>query len=130
LYPFIIGLIAGILSTAAMTMTEIPSWKKWGIYGVFEWHENYIIIKRLYLLFSNTIEKERQSYFKGAADLLPINGIPKLVIINENAAAHCRECLIKNPSRKLGNFLMIHTHASIFQFEEYKSLSNLTCEYF
>jgi hypothetical protein len=37
--------MAGILSTAAMTATEIPSWKRWGIYGVFEWHENYIITK-------------------------------------------------------------------------------------
>jgi hypothetical protein len=74
LYPFIIGLIAGILSTAAMTITEIPSWKKWGIYGVFEWHENYIITKRLYLLFSNTIEKERQSYFKGIFFFHFLNG--------------------------------------------------------
>jgi hypothetical protein len=74
LYPFIIGLIAGILSTAAMTITEIPSWKKWGIYGVFEWHENYIITKCLYLLFSNTIEKERQSYFKGIFFFHFLNG--------------------------------------------------------
>jgi len=74
LYPFIIGLIAGILSTAAMTITEIPSWKKWGIYGVFEWHENYIITKRLYLLFPNTIEKERQSYFKGIFFFHFLNG--------------------------------------------------------
>ena len=74
MYPFIIGLIAGILSTAAMTITEIPSWKKWGIYGVFEWHENYIITKRLYLLFSNTIEKKRQSYFKGIFFFHFLNG--------------------------------------------------------
>jgi hypothetical protein len=67
-------LIAGILSTAAMTITEIPSWKKWGIYGVFEWHENYIITKRLYLLFPNTIEKERQSYFKGIFFFHFLNG--------------------------------------------------------
>jgi hypothetical protein len=74
LYPFIIGLIAGILSTAAMTITEIPSWKKWGIYGVFEWHENYIITKRLYLLFAHTIEKERQSYFRGIFFFHFLNG--------------------------------------------------------
>jgi hypothetical protein len=69
-----IGLIGGILSTAAMTITEIPSWKKWGIYGVFEWHENYIITKRLYFRFSNTIEKERQSYFKGIFFFHFLNG--------------------------------------------------------
>jgi len=28
---FIIGLVAGILSTAVMTITEMSSWKRWGI---------------------------------------------------------------------------------------------------
>jgi hypothetical protein len=72
LYLFIIGLIGGILSTAAMTITEIPSWKRWGIYGVFEWHENYIITKRLSLRFSSTIERE--SYFKGIFFFHFLNG--------------------------------------------------------
>jgi hypothetical protein len=43
----IYGLIAGLLSTAGMTLAEIPSWKKWGLYGVFEWHENQVITKRM-----------------------------------------------------------------------------------
>jgi hypothetical protein len=30
-----------------MTLSEIPSWKKWGLHGVFEWHENQIITMRL-----------------------------------------------------------------------------------
>jgi hypothetical protein len=30
-----------------MTLTEIPSWKRWGLYGVFEWHENQILSYRL-----------------------------------------------------------------------------------
>src|SRR6185437_11772305 len=64
---FIIGLAAGILSTAVMTITEMSSWKRWGIHGVFEWHENYIIIKRLrqFLHFSNTIDIGVESHFKG-----------------------------------------------------------------
>ena len=72
LYLFIIGLIGGILSTVAMTITEIPSWKRWGIYGVFEWHENYIITKRLSLRFSSTIQRE--SYFMGIFFFHFLNG--------------------------------------------------------
>jgi hypothetical protein len=30
------GLISGIIATAAMTVSEIPSWRKWGLLGVFE----------------------------------------------------------------------------------------------
>src|SRR5215211_4633384 len=30
-----------------MTLIEIPSWKKWGLHGVFEWHENQEITKFL-----------------------------------------------------------------------------------
>jgi hypothetical protein len=74
LYPFIVGLMAGILSTAAMTATEIPSWKRWGIYGVFEWHENYIITKRLHRRFSNTIEKGVKNHFKGIFFFHFLNG--------------------------------------------------------
>ena len=37
------GLIAGVLATLVMTLSEIPSWKKWGLKGVFEWHENQSI---------------------------------------------------------------------------------------
>ena len=39
----LIGLVAGITATASMTMAEIPSWKRWGLPGVFEWHENQAI---------------------------------------------------------------------------------------
>ena len=77
LYLFIIGLVAGILSTASMTITEIPSWKRWGIYGVFEWHENYIITKRLrlFLHFSNTSNVGVESHFKGIFFFHFLNGV-------------------------------------------------------
>ncbi|MGB6592299.1 MAG: hypothetical protein WBE68_12410 [Candidatus Nitrosopolaris sp.] len=67
-------MMAGILSTAAMTATEIPSWKRWGIYGIFEWHENYIITKRLHRRFSNTIEKGAENHFKGIFFFHFLNG--------------------------------------------------------
>ena len=37
------GLVSGIVATAVMTVTEIPSWRKWGLLGVFEWHENQLL---------------------------------------------------------------------------------------
>lgn len=44
----IYGLIAGLVSTTVMTLAEIPSWRKWGLYGVFEWHENQVITRKLF----------------------------------------------------------------------------------
>jgi hypothetical protein len=41
LYPAIVGLIGGIISSAAMTLTEIPLWKE-SYFGVFEWHQNLV----------------------------------------------------------------------------------------
>ena len=46
----IIGLLGGMVSTAMMTLTEIPSWRRWGLQGVFEWHENHVITKVLFKL--------------------------------------------------------------------------------
>lgn len=42
------GLVSGIVATAVMTITEIPSWRKWGLLGVFEWHENQLLSARLF----------------------------------------------------------------------------------
>jgi hypothetical protein len=76
LYLFIIGLVAGILSTATMTMIEIPTWRRWGIKGVFEWHENYIITKRLrsYLHLSDTKDMPAEIHFKGIFFFHFLNG--------------------------------------------------------
>ena len=42
------GLVSGIIATVVMTMSEIPSWRKWGLWGVFEWHENQILSTRFF----------------------------------------------------------------------------------
>ena len=42
------GLVSGIVATAVMTITEIPSWRKWGLLGVFEWHENQLLSTRFF----------------------------------------------------------------------------------
>lgn len=42
------GFVSGIVATAVMTLTEIPSWRKWGLPGVFEWHENQILSTKFF----------------------------------------------------------------------------------
>jgi len=34
------GLIAGFIATGAMSILQIPMYKKWGMTSVLEWHEN------------------------------------------------------------------------------------------
>ena len=60
-----------------MTLTEIPSWRRWGIHGVFEWHENQILSNRLLLPFSNHIHKDERIaiHFKSIFFLHFLNGI-------------------------------------------------------
>jgi hypothetical protein len=73
----LIGLVGGISSTAAMTLTEIPSWRRWGIHGVFEWHENQILSNRLLRPSSYHIRKDGNKttiHFKGIFFLHFING--------------------------------------------------------
>ncbi len=41
------GLLAGLLATGVMVLTEIPAWRRWGIAGVMEWHENQAMAARI-----------------------------------------------------------------------------------
>jgi ribose/xylose/arabinose/galactoside ABC-type transport system permease subunit len=63
LYCVFISLFAGIVSTAMMTLTEIPSWKRWGLHGVFEWHENQAIITYVFHLSDNKKIHFREIFF-------------------------------------------------------------------
>lgn len=56
-----------MVATTIMTLYEIPFWRKWGINGVFEWHENQILSVRVLRIFG--------------ADV-PHKGIPFLHILN------------------------------------------------
>jgi hypothetical protein len=51
----ITGLVSGIVATAVMTVTEIPSWRKWGLLGVFEWHENQLLSTRFFHIPRNKL---------------------------------------------------------------------------
>jgi hypothetical protein len=73
----LIGLVGGIISTAAMTLIEIPSWRRWGLHGVFEWHQNQIPSNRLLRPFSYHIQKDKNKttvHFKGIFFFHFING--------------------------------------------------------
>ncbi len=52
-----------------MTLTEIPSWKKWGLHGVFEWHENQEITK-----FLVGLSDSKKIHFGGIFFLHFLNG--------------------------------------------------------
>jgi hypothetical protein len=53
-----------------MTLTEIPSWKRWGLQGVFEWHENQVITRRLFKLRT----EDNKIHFKGVFLFHFLNG--------------------------------------------------------
>jgi hypothetical protein len=72
LYYAFVGLIGGVISTLLMTLTEIPSWKKWGLHGVFEWHENEVITSRLF--FSHFSNAKRNTNFRGIFFFHFLNG--------------------------------------------------------
>jgi hypothetical protein len=67
----VIGLLSGTVSTVMMTLTEIPSWRRWGLQGVFEWHENHVITKVLFKLPN----ENNNIYFKGIFFFHFLNGI-------------------------------------------------------
>lgn len=69
LYSFLIGIIGGVVSTSIMTLTEIPSWKRWGLHGVFEWHENQILSNHLLRL-----SDRKGTHFRGIFFLHFLNG--------------------------------------------------------
>ena len=49
------GFVSGIVATAVMTVTEIPSLRKWGLLGVFEWHENQLLSTKFFHIPRNKL---------------------------------------------------------------------------
>ena len=43
-----LGILDSMVATTIMTLYEIPFWRKWGLTGVFEWHENQILSIRFF----------------------------------------------------------------------------------
>ena len=67
----VVGFLSGVVSTTVMTLTAIPSWKRWGLHCVFEWHENQVITRRLFK-FPN---ENNNINFRGIFFFHFINGI-------------------------------------------------------
>ncbi|MGZ5471207.1 MAG: hypothetical protein ACXW1A_05565 [Nitrososphaeraceae archaeon] len=55
LYIILSSLFAGFVSTGFMTILEIPFWKRWGLTGILEWHENQILTCKFFRLASNNL---------------------------------------------------------------------------
>jgi hypothetical protein len=43
LFSIIVSLFARLVATGLLTTIEIPFWKRWGVTGKLEWHENQIL---------------------------------------------------------------------------------------
>jgi len=55
LYTILSSLFAGFVSTGVMTILEIPFWRRWGLIGILEWHENQILTCRFFRRASNDL---------------------------------------------------------------------------
>jgi hypothetical protein len=51
-----VGILDSMVATTIMTLYEIPFWRKWGLRGVFEWHENQILSTRFFGISRRVIQ--------------------------------------------------------------------------
>ena len=70
-YGLMLGAIGGLLGTVVMSVIEIIPWRKWGLPGVFEWHENQMLIVRFLRLEND----EACLHYLGIFGLHLTNGI-------------------------------------------------------
>ncbi len=49
------SLFAGLISTGVMTIIQIPFWKRWGLTGIVEWHENQVLTCKFFRVKSDNI---------------------------------------------------------------------------
>jgi hypothetical protein len=47
-YSVFLSLLAGLFSTLVMSIFEFPFWRKWGLEGVLEWHENQVLFSKFF----------------------------------------------------------------------------------
>ena len=47
-YSVFLSLLAGLFSTLAISIFEFPFWRKWGLEGVLEWHENQVLFSKFF----------------------------------------------------------------------------------
>jgi hypothetical protein len=69
-YGLMLGAAGGLFGTLIMSAIELIAWRKWGLLGVFEWHENQMLIVR----FLN-LEHDARLRHLGIFGLYLINGV-------------------------------------------------------
>jgi hypothetical protein len=69
-YGLVLGAITGLLGTIVMSIIEILPWKKWGLPGVFEWHENQVLIVKFFKIRNNG-----RPHYLGILGLHLLNGL-------------------------------------------------------
>jgi hypothetical protein len=69
-YGLMLGAAGGLFGTLIMSAIEVIAWRKWGLLGVFEWHENQMLIVR----FLN-LEHDARLHYLGIFGLHLINGV-------------------------------------------------------
>ena len=47
-YSVFLSILAGLFSTLMMSILEFPFWRKWGLEGVLEWHENQVLYSKFF----------------------------------------------------------------------------------
>ena len=47
-FSVFLSLLAGLFATLMMSIFEFPFWRKWGIEGVLEWHENQVLYGKFF----------------------------------------------------------------------------------
>lgn len=65
---FFVALLIGIFATLIMTLIEIPAWRRFGLRGVLEWHENQVLSVKFFRL------DESRLHVKGIFFLHFVNG--------------------------------------------------------
>ena len=51
-----LGIFGSMVATTIMTLYEIPFWRKWGLTGVFEWHENQVLSIRFFRISRRVVQ--------------------------------------------------------------------------
>ncbi|MEM4398439.1 MAG: hypothetical protein QXV18_01325 [Candidatus Nitrosocaldus sp.] len=54
----VIGFMAGCIATGVISIIQYPFWKRWGMIGVLEWHENQCLMSMLFKRNPETLVKE------------------------------------------------------------------------
>ena len=47
-FSVFLSLLAGLFSTLVMSIFEFPFWRKWGLEGTLEWHENQVLYSKFF----------------------------------------------------------------------------------